>query len=386
MNQQPDDAEIGPLRIQWGTAPWRRRHIATKPFAPAEINATYELAIIGGGLTGCSAAFHLARRGRSVVLLEARRIGDGASGRTGGLVLEGTARGVMEGASTCLAELQSLVRDEQIDCNLSLPGCWEIAHRPPARPALELPWRDNEAPVSIVRLVPGGVVDPMALLTGLANLAARSGAVIHENLPVGKIDAGPPAKLETPAGSIRANHVIVAVNAWTSMLVAEMGEMGSSLTLACATPPLSQNLIGELGLSAGIPFYTIDQPYLWGRLSGDGRVIFGAGLAWAEPDRLEEIGLGNAVVEECFTRLERRIRGLHPHLQGIGALTRWGGPIAIPDTMTPIIGRLPSTPYIFVAGGYSGHGVALSVHAGKLIADAITEGAALPKWGMPVSQ
>ncbi|MGH8012931.1 MAG: NAD(P)/FAD-dependent oxidoreductase [Candidatus Binataceae bacterium] len=368
------------IRTQWGIPPWPRRDVGTRPFSGAQ---TYDVAIVGGGLTGSSAALHLARRGRRVVVFDAGRVGDGASGRTGGLVLEGTARGTMEGASTCLEELTRLVHEERIECGLRLPGCWEIAHRPAAKLQPRLPWHDNGSPVSVVRTVTGGVADPMALLCGIANAAIKAGAVIHENAPVKHLRFGPPVTLELDQGEVRAAHCVVALNAWSTTLLPALGTMGSALTLACATAPVEDSLLEDIGLAAGIPFYTIDQPYLWGRLTAEGRIIFGAGLAWGKPEALERVGLDAPVVEECFVRLEGRIRQLHPRLHDLGALTRWGGPISIPERMTPVIGALPDAPHIFVAGGYSGHGVALSVHAGRLIAYAITDGATLPKWGAP---
>ncbi|MGH7917348.1 MAG: NAD(P)/FAD-dependent oxidoreductase [Candidatus Binataceae bacterium] len=381
MKIKSADAQAQPIRSQWGIPPWPPCTVGTCPFSGGR--ETYDVAIVGGGLTGNSVALHLARRGRRVVVFEAGRIGDGASGRSGGLVLEGTARGTMEGASTCLEELARLVYDEALECGLRLPGCWEIAHRPPVKFQPQLPWQDGGSPVSVVHTMAGGVVDPMALVGGLAHAAIKAGAVIHENTPVRHLEYGTPATLELDRGRVRAAHIVVALNAWSTALVPELGAMGSALTLACATAPVEDSLIEEIGLAAGIPFYTIDQPYLWGRLTMDRRIIFGAGLAWGEPEALEWLALEAPAVEECFIRLEGRIRQLHPRLHDLGALTRWGGPISIPDRMTPIIGHLPEAPHIFVAGGYSGHGVALSVHAGRLIAEAITQGAALPKWGAP---
>jgi len=107
------------MKRTWGMRPWRRTEVPALKFEPS----VPEVAIIGGGLTGVSAAYHLARRGVRAVLFEAARVGDGASGQSGGIVLEGTAAGMLAGTTRCLAGIERLVREEQIDCGLKLPGC-----------------------------------------------------------------------------------------------------------------------------------------------------------------------------------------------------------------------------------------------------------------------
>src|ERR1700732_3549546 len=131
----------------WGEPPWRGTTVPTRALECS----TPEVAIIGGGFTGVSAAYHLARRGIRPIVLEAGRLGDGASGRTGGIVLEGTARGIMEGADRCVPTLERLVREARINCDLKLPGCWEIEHSDSANGAL--PWTDDGHGVRIVRTV-----------------------------------------------------------------------------------------------------------------------------------------------------------------------------------------------------------------------------------------
>ena len=129
---------------KWGETPWRR----TDGIPSSDASARCDVAIIGGGLTGASTAYHLAKRGIKSTIFEVGRIGDGASGRTGGLVLEGTAAGVMDEVDSCIAQVEALVAEEQIKCDLSLPGCWEIEHRASTND-LMLPWNDSGQPVSI---------------------------------------------------------------------------------------------------------------------------------------------------------------------------------------------------------------------------------------------
>jgi gamma-glutamylputrescine oxidase len=363
----------------WGEIPWKRYEI---PSRPAE-DSTPEVAIIGAGLTGASAAYHLARSGiRPVVLLEAARVGDGASGRTGGIVLEGTARGVLKGVGQCVPYLQELVKETGVECDLKLPGCWEIEHHDaPNDEGGALPWHDDGLAIRIARTVRGGTVDPMALLCGLMRAAADAGVIVHEHAEVRRIVTSPGLALELNGAAIRPRHVIVAVNAWTSALLPGIRQVQSALTFACATAPLDMAVLEEIGLGPDFPFYTIDTPYLWGRRTRDGSVVFGSGLAFGPPEQLGNLDLESSDAAAALARLESRVRKLHPALKHVRIPYRWGGPIGIPQRMVPLVGRLPQSPNVLLAGGYSGHGVALSVWMGRAMARAIAEGAALPSWG-----
>ncbi len=365
------------MKRSWGVPPWQRGEF---PARRLELSQQPDVAIVGGGLTGVSAAYHLARRGVKTVLLEAGCIGDGASGRTGGIVLDGTATGVLDGTGACLATLERLVRDEAIDCNLSLRGCWEIEHRHGGE-SDALPWSDEGLPVRVVRTVAGGVVDPTALLVGLARAGAEAGAVIHEHTPVRRIITGPPPVLEFKDGVLRPGFVIVAVNTWTRTLLPDVRPLETALTFACATEPLEPSTVREIGLGPGLPFYTVDLPYLWGRTLADGRVVFGAGLTFGSVPDLERLDVLEGGPRTVFDRLEARIRKLSPPLAQVRFSARWAGPIAIPQNYTPFLGMLPHSPTVLVAGGYSGHGVALSVWCGGVLARAVVEREPLPSWG-----
>jgi len=338
-----------------------------------------DVAIVGGGLTGMSAAFHLARGGLTVVVLEAARVGDGASGRTGGIVLEGTATGIRSGADDCVPSLARLVDELDINCDLHLPGCWEIEHQL-GDGDLALPWTDEGHPIRIARTVAGGSVEPRALLFGLAHAAQQSGVVIREHTTVRRIIPHGLA-VEVADGVIAAAHVVVAVNAWVSALLPGLPRIHSALTYACATEPLSDDILRELSLGAHIPFYTADRPYLWGRVARHGEIVFGAGLQYRTPPELERSGVGSGSSQAILQTLSRRVRRLNPALARVRIESEWAGPIAFSDQALPLIGVYPPNPAILVAAAYAGHGVAFSVHAGALIADAILHDAALPEWG-----
>jgi gamma-glutamylputrescine oxidase len=370
------------LRQQWGTAPWQRSSaFAISNGAPLAVpSSTPDVAIIGGGLTGASTAYHLAKMGIRAVLLEAGLVGDGASGRTGGLVLEGTAAGILDRVEACVSGLKRLVDEEEIDCDLELPGCWETEHRK-TTPARMLPWSDNDRPMSIARTVSGGTVQPAKLTAGLAQAAARRGAAIREQSPVTRIIPGPELSMEVDGTRITPGHVVVATNAWINTTLPETPALHSSLTFACATEPLDTESLAAIGLAEGLPFYTSDLPYLWGRTVRDGRVIFGAGLVFGTPSELEDTNVREGDSGAALDRLQKRVRGLHPTLREVRFEASWAGPIAFAKDSIPLLGPHPHNPRVLVSGGYAGHGVALGVRAGELLALAIGDNLSLPKWG-----
>lgn len=365
-------------RLQWGEPPWPR----DVEFArnSASISRNPDVAIIGGGLTGSSTALHLARRGVRCEVYEAGLIADGASGRTGGLVLEGTAVGPLDEVTSCVAGLERIVAEERIECDLALPGCWEIEHHKASSEKM-LPWNDAGRPVCIARNVAGGVVQPAALTIGLAQAAARAGAVIREHARVTRISFEPELTLEVGGERITPGHVVIATNAWINATLPDTPPLRSCLTFACATEPLEASVIDAIGLGKGVPFYTSDMPYLWGRTIADGRVIFGAGLVFGAPPDLEGTDVAEGESHAVLERLQHRVRGLHPKLAEVQFSAAWGGPIAFGDDAVPILGTHLRHPQVLVSGGYAGHGVALSVRAGELMALAIIDNRALPKWG-----
>jgi gamma-glutamylputrescine oxidase len=370
------------LRSKWGAAPWQRPlSLALDSTASsATLSTTPDVVIVGGGLTGVSTAYYLAKMGIRAVLFEAGLIADGASGRTGGLVLEGTAVGVLDRVDECVPRLKRLVDKEELDCDLVLPGCWEIEHREAARKRM-LPWSDDGRPVCIARTVSGGVVQPAALTMGIAQAAMRRGAIIREQSPVTEIIPGPELSLKVSGQRFRPGHLVIATNAWINATLPGTPPLHSSLTFACATEPLDAASLTAIGLGDGVPLYTSDMPYLWGRTIRDGRVIFGAGLVFGDPPELEATDVREGSSGAVLDRLQKRVRGLHPALRNTRFEAAWAGPIAFADNSIPLLGPHPANPRVLVSGGYAGHGVALSVRAGKLLALAIGKNRSLPKWG-----
>jgi gamma-glutamylputrescine oxidase len=369
-------AEHGVTDIDWGTSPWH----ADPGLARAPWREHVEVAVIGAGLTGASAAYHLARRGVGVALLDAGAVGAGASGRTGGLVLEGTAAGNLDGVSSCMETLRHVVDEAGIACDLRLGGVWELEHRRGPSPCAAL-WPDGDTMLCIAGREPGGSVDAGALLRGLVGAAHRAGAAVHERVAVHAIEPGRTILLHTPSGPLRAEHVVVALGAYVTSLVPLPVAMTPALTLALATAPLSDAALADMGLAARAPFYTTDLPYLWGRVVADGRLILGAGLVHPADGDVRSVTLDDTAVREGLARLETRVRNLHPALARTEITARWGGPIAFRRGAVPIVSRLPGVPALIACAAYAGHGIALGVRVGQLVTEAIVDAKPLPTWG-----
>jgi glycine/D-amino acid oxidase-like deaminating enzyme len=160
------------------------------------------------------------------------------------------------------------------------------------------------------------------------------------------------------------------------------GRAEPKFTLALATEPLTPAQLEVIGLGAGKPFYTVDLPYLWGRLLPNGGVIFGAGLVDVENWReLAAIDVDAGRSAELVARLGRRVRELDPALKSVGFAHCWGGPILIAEDWSPVFTRHSQSDRVIVLGAYAGQGVALSVYLGRWAAEAMLGLRQLPNWG-----
>jgi glycine/D-amino acid oxidase-like deaminating enzyme len=383
----------------WGAPPWI---VDFRP-APRVLPDRVDFAIVGGGFSGLSAAAWLRRFAptQSVLVLEAASLGDGASGRTGGMALAETAAGKLPGLGDVLADYKRILHALRIDARLTLPGVWELSRSAPAKRS-PISWNDS-GELRAVRLVPGGTIDPGKVLAGLARAAENAGAQIVEHAEVRALDFLNPLRLHVRRNlrggiqqkEIRAEQVLLATNAYSLELTGLRADAEPKLTFALATAPLSAALRKAIGLSSCRPFYTLDFPYLWGRLLESNGVIFGSGLVpIGEPSRilsgvhviessahdLRRYDVRRGEAAERLRWLENRVRHLHPALASVRITHRWGGPILFTEKMLPIFRRHPRSKQVMVLAGYNGHGVALSVYLGKWAAEALLARRSLPRW------
>jgi len=402
----------------WGQTPWKITFQSSRTPLPEHV----DFAIVGGGFAGLSAAAWLARLApkKKVLVLEAERVGNGASGRTGGMALSQSAAGDLTGLGNVLLGYRKIMRELRIDAELELPGVWEVSRHEKSiegeklHPLKNSPidWEDSGR-VRAVAKVSGGTVNPGKVVTGLAQAAAQAGAQIMEGAEVVRMEFSNPVRLfvERQVNGVRqetivtATRVLLATNAGSRELAGRIYSSKESseprLTFAIATAPLSKQQIAALGMTSGRPFYSVDFPYLWGRMLKNSGMIFGSGLVpafgtflrkgavraksaksgvaklWGGLERFS-VGLGEPAARLCS--LEKRVRLLHPAMKTIRVTHRWGGPILTTKDFMPTFRRHPENKNVVVLGGFSGHGVALSVYLGHKAAQHFVGKYKLPRW------
>lgn len=361
----------------WGTAPWGQASIPKTRPIPARV----DVAVIGGGFTGLVAAAWLRHcaRDKVVAVFERYRLGAGGSGRTGGMALPETANGDLPGLGNVLEGFKTTLDDLGVSCDSVWDGVYEIAHRPGGTNSV-LQWQDS-GPLRVTNEIPGGSIDPGRLLGGLAGAAENLGVLLFEHVAVTGVQFKNPIRLELSRGEVRADRVLFATNAYALELSELQRAAQPKLTLALATGPMKDADLEAVGLLPGKPFYTIDLPYLWGRIFQDNRVIFGSGLVhvkdWRELDALD---VRSGEPAHLLASLESRVRRLHPALGGVEITHRWAGPILFPNDGCLFFHTHPLNANAVVLAGYTGQGVTLSVHLGRWAAEVLLDLKRMPAW------
>ena len=364
-------------------------------------SVTADVAIVGGGLTGMSAAWHLARRcpGRRIVLLEARAIGNGASGRNGGQVLNwlnGVAHDTPDEARRDFAFTQAGVRlIEDIARAHAAPGtftrngCLELctdARRAEAAHAATERLASYGVPVrwlgrDEVR-VPGvhgatldptaGRVDSLALLRAWKPALAAQGVAIHESTHVRRVEDGSSLRVVTDAGEVRAAALVLATNAYTPSLGFFRNRILPLHSHALATPVLDDATWSALGIGAFDGFSDDLDRIAYGCRTGRGRLVFGGGSNAAYAYRYggaPVFAASPSATARSFAALRASMARYFPPLASLDPAACWTGLLDLTFDRAPSIGTTGSRGNVYYALGYSGHGLALGMQAGRVIAD-----------------
>lgn len=355
-----------------------------------------DVCVIGGGFTGLSAALNLAERGLDVVLLEAERIGFGASGRCGGLIGSGQRIDVLDAekqfglersrllwdfAEEAKADIRNRVAQHNIACDLQrgqLLGIHKKRYLGHAREVADalaerydypfcaaLSAEETQQRVATSDFLEGLydsealVLHPLNYALGLARAAAERGVQIYENSSVLKYSQTDPAIVETDHGAVKARFVVLACNGYLDKLEPRMaGKMMPINNFMIATEALDAARASEL-ISGRFGVHDTRFVVDYFRLSEDGRLLFGGGENY-------RAGFPRDIAK--FVR--PYMLKLFPQLQNVAIDYAWGGTLAVTVNRLPHIGKLE--PNVFFGQGYSGHGISTATFAGKVIAEAVT--------------
>ena len=354
-----------------------------------------DVAVVGGGIAGCSAALHLAKRGYRVALLEARAVGYGASGRSGGQTIFGLAtseralvgavgradaRRLFDLSVEALDLTRSLIAEHSIDCDYR-PNHVHVAVKPRhvaelqdwARelheqydyPSAQLLTRDQlQAHVQSARYL-GGLIDsrsghlhPLKFTQGLARAAESAGALIFENSQVLRYQDGPETVVHTGQGTVRCAHLVLCGNAYLGAVAPALARRILGVgTYIIATEPLGEERVRAL-LPSNAAIADINWILDYFRASADHRLLFGGRVSYSA---VQPPNLGQS--------MRRRMIRIFPSLADVKVTHAWGGYLDITQNRAPDFGRL--APNVFYLQGFSGHGMTLTGLAGKLVAEAV---------------
>jgi gamma-glutamylputrescine oxidase len=354
-----------------------------------------DVAVLGGGIAGCSAALHLAKRGYRVALLEARVVGYGASGRSGGQVIFGLAasqkslaaevgrddaRRLFDLSIEALDLTRSLIGEYAIDCDYH-PNHLHVAVKPRHLQELDEWTRElhEECDYPSARRLHrdelmthvrserylGGLLDPrsghlnpLKFTQGVARAAESAGVKIFENSQVLRYEDGPEVVVHTAQGTVRCAHLVLCGNVYIDGVAPPLARRILGVgTYIIATEPLGEERVTAL-LPSNAAVADINWILDYFRRSADHRLLFGGRVSYSavQPPRLAE-------------SMRKRMLRIFPTLADVKVAYAWGGYLDITMNRAPDFGRL--APNVFYCQGFSGHGMSLTGLAGKLVAEAV---------------
>lgn len=369
------------------------------PLPPLSETESADVCVVGGGFAGVSAALELAQRGYSVTLLEAQRVGWGASGRNGGQAIVGVgsdgelamekqlspadARRAWDISVEGLHLLRERVTRYHIDCDFR-DGYLSLSVKPRKSRALyewmqhvartydyPLEWIDRSRLTDWVQSERfdaatfdslSGHLHPLKYCLGLADAARSAGVRIYENSAVYTVKRGETLVARTAQGSCRCKSLVLAGNVYLGEYGDEVAPEVSSRIMPVGTYMIATERMDAARATALMPKrpaasdtnFVLD----YFRLSGDNRLLFGAGDSYS-----------GATPKNLVARIRASMLRVFPQLADLDIPYAWGGFVDITMNRSPDFGRLGSN--IYYLQGFSGHGLALSGIAGTLVAEVV---------------
>jgi len=369
-----------------------RSDTTDRPILTESIKA--DVCVVGAGFSGISAALHLVEAGFSVVVLEATRIGYGASGRNGGQLVNSYSRDIDtiersygnqigKALGDMAFEGGNIIRERieryQIACDYKPGGIFAALNAKQMQhlTAQKALWeryghqglelldaagvrRHIQTDCYVGGLLDhtGGHVHPLNLLLGEVAAFEVAGGCVFEDSRVFSLDRGTPAVVNTAEGCVTADYVLLAGNAYMGGLIPEL----AARTMPCGTQIIATEVLSPEVAAALIPGghcvedcnYKLD----YYRVTGDHRLLYGGGVTYGggDPASIEQFIRGH--LEVTF-----------PQLKGVRVDYAWGGDFLLTLSRLPQFGRL--APHIYYTQGYSGHGVTTTHLAGRLVAEAL---------------
>ncbi len=365
------------------------------PFPTAAGALRCDVCVIGGGFTGLSSALHLAQRGYDVILVEASRIGSGASGRNGGQVGQGQrqeqdvledmlgrdhARALWTIANQSVDLVRDLSKSELVHADFH-PGIIHAAHReryvPDYHAYVEKLHRDyGYNQISTLNRhelrefvnspsyyggtldLGAGHIDPLQFALGLARMAQQAGVRLFENTRVTQIVEGTPAKIITQNADITSDHVVLGCNGYLGDLMPRVAARVMPINnFVVATAPMhpdQQEQIIKHNYAVADSKFVVN----YFRFSIDHRLIFGGTESY-----------GYKFPHDIAKNVRKPLAEIFPQLADADITHAWGGTLGITMNRMPHFERIAGN--ILSLSGYSGHGVAMATLAGQIAAETI---------------